>query len=96
MVRLITVFLGVWFMWGQAMAGTTTILALGDSLTAGYGLDPGQAMPDKLQAALRAKGLDVTIINAGVSGDTAAQCSGLRHWLKESGYRLGCLCKGLR
>ena len=67
-------------MWGQAMAGTTTILALGDSLTAGYGLDPGQAMPDRLQAALRAKGLDVTIINAGVSGDTVAQGAARLDW----------------
>lgn len=67
-------------MWGQALAGTTTILALGDSLTAGYGLDPGQSMPDKLQAALRSKGLDVTIINAGVSGDTAAQGASRLEW----------------
>lgn len=67
-------------MWGQALAGTTTILALGDSLTAGYGLDPGQSMPDKLQEALRAKGLDVTIINAGVSGDTAAQGAARLDW----------------
>ena len=67
-------------MWGQANAATTTILALGDSLTAGYGLDPGQSMPDKLQAAFRAKGLDVTIINAGVSGDTAAQGAARLDW----------------
>ncbi len=67
-------------MWGQAFAGTTTILVLGDSLTAGYGLDPGQSMPDKLQAALRAKGVDATIINAGVSGDTAAQGASRLEW----------------
>jgi acyl-CoA thioesterase I len=80
MTRLITVFLAIWFMWGAASAGTITILALGDSLTAGYGLDPGQSMPDKLQAALRAKGLDITIINAGVSGDTAAQGAARLDW----------------
>lgn len=62
------------------MAGTTTILALGDSLTAGYGLDPGESMPDRLQAALRAKGMDVSIINAGVSGDTAAQGASRLDW----------------
>jgi acyl-CoA thioesterase I len=78
--RIITVFLSVWFMWGQAWAGTTTILVLGDSLTAGYGLDPGQSLPDKLQEALRAKGLDVTIINAGVSGDIAAQGAARLDW----------------
>ena len=80
MKRLIPVFLSVWLMWGQAYAAATTILALGDSLTAGYGLDPGQSMPDRLQAALRAKGLDVIIINAGVSGDTAAQGASRLEW----------------
>jgi acyl-CoA thioesterase-1 len=48
------------------------IVALGDSLTAGYGLPPGAAFPEKLQAALRARGHDVEIQNAGVSGDTAS------------------------
>jgi acyl-CoA thioesterase I len=55
-----------------AAARTLHLVALGDSLTAGYGLPPGKAFPDRLEAALRAKGWDVTLINAGVSGDTAA------------------------
>jgi acyl-CoA thioesterase-1 len=45
---------------------------LGDSLTAGYGLKPDQALPVRLQAALKAQGRDVTVLNHGVSGDTAA------------------------
>lgn len=48
------------------------IVVLGDSLTAGYGLAQKDAFPVKLQAALRAKGHDVEVINAGVSGDTAS------------------------
>lgn len=58
----------------SAAAGAAPIklLAFGDSLTAGYGLAPGEAYPVKLQAALKAKGYDVTVINAGVSGDTSA------------------------
>jgi acyl-CoA thioesterase I len=80
MLRLLTAFLAIWFMWGQADAGTTTILALGDSLTAGYGLGAGQSFPDKLQVALHAKGHDVTIINAGVSGDIAAQGAARLEW----------------
>jgi acyl-CoA thioesterase-1 len=48
------------------------ILALGDSLTAGYGLPSDQAFPVKLQAALKAKGIDAVVDNAGVSGDTTA------------------------
>jgi acyl-CoA thioesterase I len=47
------------------------IVALGDSLTAGYGLPASEAFPAKLQRALKAKGIDVEIVNAGVSGDTA-------------------------
>ncbi|HEY4995650.1 MAG TPA: arylesterase [Aestuariivirga sp.] len=58
----------------------TTILALGDSLTAGYGLEAGHAMPDVLQSALRKDGKDITIINAGVSGDTAAQGAARLDW----------------
>lgn len=48
------------------------VLALGDSLFAGYGLKPGEGYPEKLEAALRAKGINARISNAGVSGDTTA------------------------
>ena len=61
-------------------ASARTILALGDSLTAGYGLEPGHAMPDVLQAELQKSGVDVKIINAGVSGDTAAQGAARLDW----------------
>lgn len=47
------------------------LVALGDSLTAGYNLPASAAFPVVLQGALRAKGLNVEIANAGVSGDTA-------------------------
>jgi acyl-CoA thioesterase-1 len=56
---------------GQAAARPISLVVLGDSLTAGYGLPPGKAFPDQLQAALAAKGWDVKVVNAGVSGDTA-------------------------
>lgn len=48
------------------------ILALGDSLFAGYGLEPGQSYPARLETALRARGINARIANAGVSGDTTA------------------------
>lgn len=52
------------------------IVALGDSLVAGYGLGPGESFPDQLQKALAAKrgsgARAVEIVNAGVSGDTAS------------------------
>jgi acyl-CoA thioesterase-1 len=48
------------------------VLMLGDSITAGFGLSPSEALPARLEAKLRADGHDVRIINAGVSGDTTA------------------------
>ena len=56
------------------------IVALGDSLTAGLGLGAADAFPAKLERALRAKGYDVTIENAGVSGDTATGGLGRVDW----------------
>ncbi|MBS0546731.1 MAG: arylesterase [Proteobacteria bacterium] len=57
---------------GAARAEPVKIAMLGDSLTAGYGLKPDQALPVRLQAALKAEGRDVTVLNHGVSGDTSA------------------------
>jgi len=54
-----------------AQARTLHIVAFGDSLTAGLGLPPGQAFPEVLRRALRAKGYEVDVVNAGVSGETA-------------------------
>lgn len=48
------------------------LLVLGDSLVAGYGLPRGDGFVAKLQAALKAKGVDVEMADAGVSGDTTA------------------------
>jgi acyl-CoA thioesterase-1 len=63
-----------------ARAEPVTILALGDSLTAGLGLDVSAAFPARLEAALKAKGHDVVVINAGVSGDTVAQGAARLDW----------------
>ena len=48
------------------------VLAFGDSLYAGYGLKPGESLPDEVQADLRARGVNARVVNAGVSGDTTA------------------------
>ncbi|MGR3513462.1 MAG: arylesterase [Paracoccaceae bacterium] len=53
-------------------AEPVTIAALGDSLTQGYGLPPEDGFVPQLQAWLDAAGVDVQMINAGVSGDTTA------------------------
>jgi acyl-CoA thioesterase-1 len=58
-----------------------TLLAFGDSLTAGLGVDPESAFPAKLEAALKARGHAVRVINAGVSGDTAAAGRDRLDWI---------------
>jgi len=55
-----------------AAAAPIRIVALGDSLTAGYGLPEADAFPVRLQAWLKSHGLDAQVVNAGVSGDTTA------------------------
>jgi len=54
------------------LAAPLKLTALGTSLTQGYGLPPGTEFTVQLQAALKAGGYDVTVVNAGVSGDTSA------------------------
>jgi acyl-CoA thioesterase-1 len=53
-----------------ALAGAPEVLAFGDSLTAGLGLPANEAFPARLAARLKDEGIDVTMVNAGVSGDT--------------------------
>lgn len=58
-----------------------TLVVMGDSITAGYGVDPGQAFPALLQEKIDEAGLNFEVVNAGLSGDTTA--GGLRRidWL---------------
>jgi acyl-CoA thioesterase I len=56
----------------SADARPIKILAMGTSLTQGYGLPPGTEFTTQLQAALKAQGIDAEIVNAGVSGDTSS------------------------
>ena len=58
------------------LAAAHTLAFLGDSLTAGYGVEAGESYPSLIQARLKARGLDWQVVNAGVSGDTSAD--GLR------------------
>ena len=59
--------------WVQAAAADPVrLLVLGDSLTAGYGLPAAASFPVRLEAALRAEGIDAVVVNGGVSGDTTA------------------------
>lgn len=56
------------------------IVALGDSLVAGYGLPANAAFPVQLEKALNAKGVPVEVANAGVSGDTSSGGLGRLDW----------------
>jgi acyl-CoA thioesterase-1 len=55
-----------------ALAADKLVLAFGDSLTAGYGLNQSQSFPVMLEAALRRNGVPARVHNGGVSGDTTA------------------------
>lgn len=55
-----------------AFAKERLVVAFGDSLSAGYQLKPGEGFAPRLQVALRAKGIQARVHNAGVSGDTSA------------------------
>lgn len=80
MMKISAVLAILLFMLTGAEAKPITILALGDSLTAGFGLQPSDAFPVKLEAALRNKGHDVAVVNAGVSGDTALDGASRLNW----------------
>jgi acyl-CoA thioesterase-1 len=66
-------------LWAVTFAGaaeTKTLLFFGDSLTAGYGVDPDEAYPALIQKKIEAAGLPGRVVNAGLSGETSA--GGLR------------------
>jgi acyl-CoA thioesterase-1 len=74
--RSLLAVLGAWAMSGPALAaapdGTKVVTMLGDSITAGYGLQAADALPAQLEARLAQRGLKVRVRAAGVSGDTSA------------------------
>lgn len=74
------VIAAVMFTAPSAHADTLRIVVFGDSLTAGYRLPPSEAFPVRLEQALRQRGWDVTLDNAGVSGDTASAGAARLDW----------------
>lgn len=76
-VILVTLMCGA----AHAQSGAKTrLLVFGDSLVAGYSLPPDASYPAQLEKALKAKGLDVAVLNAGVSGDTTAAALARLDW----------------
>jgi acyl-CoA thioesterase I len=71
-LALVAGFLAACLVASASEAAEKRLLLLGDSLTAGYGLPPEDGFAQQLQRALDARGAEVTVIDAGVSGDTSA------------------------
>lgn len=67
-----------------AAPATKNILVLGDSISAGWGLEPSQAYPALIQDKIEAKGWPFRVINAGQSGDTSAGGLNRLDWLLRS------------
>jgi len=90
-LRLMVGLLALWSVFAGAILSNSakdaaandskTVVVLGDSLAAGYGLDPNEAYPALLQKKIKEAGWNFIVVNAGVSGDTTA--GGLRRveWL---------------
>ena len=68
--RLIIVLGAFWIISATGTAYAATVVALGASNTYGKGVSPSQSYPAQLETLLRARGLNVHVINAGVNGDT--------------------------
>lgn len=82
---IVTAFLLLCGIWSGAEARTIRILALGDSLAAGYGLARSDGFQAVMEAALRARGHDVRFIDAAVSGDTTAGGRSRLEWALADG-----------
>jgi acyl-CoA thioesterase-1 len=65
----------------QDSSGRKTVVVLGDSLAAGFGVEPSEAFPALLQEKIKAAGLNYTVANAGVSGDTSSDGLNRINWL---------------
>jgi acyl-CoA thioesterase I len=81
MVRILLVMATLLLSTQMALAKSITLLALGDSLTSGLGLEASEAFPAKLEAALKSRYPGLKIINGGVSGDTAADGLARLDWV---------------
>ena len=80
-MRVFTIAVLSWFLFIVAAPSAKVLLFLGDSLTAGYGIDPSQAFPALIQSKIDTKRWNIKVINAGQSGDTSAGGLARLDWL---------------
>lgn len=71
-----------------------TIVALGDSLTEGYGVEEHHAYPSLLEATLQKKGISCTVVNAGISGETSSGLLSRIDWVLSLKPDIVILCTG--
>ncbi len=81
----LAVVLALCLLWPGAAAGDRVLVALGDSLTAGFGVAPETAWPALVQARLAREGYPYRVVNAGVSGDTTAGALRRVDWVLRAG-----------
>jgi acyl-CoA thioesterase-1 len=81
---LVLAVLIVWFATTAEGQTPKTVLFLGDSITAGYGIDPSDAFPARIQRKIDAKGWPFRVVNAGQSGDTSAGGLSRLDWLLQN------------
>jgi acyl-CoA thioesterase-1 len=95
MIRLILIFTAFFNL--NAFANETkptVIVALGDSLTEGYGIEKEKAYPTLVEKKLNAAGFNVKVINAGISGSTTASAPSRLKWLLQSSPQILFLALG--
>jgi acyl-CoA thioesterase-1 len=78
----------------QPLHAMRTLAFLGDSLTAGYGVETTEAYPALIEAKLKAKGLSWKVVNAGVSGDTTAGALRRMDWVFKQRVDVLFVCLG--
>jgi len=73
---------------GESISHRPKILFFGNSLTAGYGLEPGEAFPALIQMKLDSLDMDYQVVNAGLSGETTASGKNRLAWVLDKDVRL--------
>jgi acyl-CoA thioesterase I len=79
--RYLKIILMVFGLGISVHSASKTVVFLGDSLTAGYGIDPAQSYPALIEQRLRKDHLDWQVVNAGVSGDTTQGGLNRLNWI---------------
>jgi acyl-CoA thioesterase-1 len=81
LLSLLTLMLSFEYVGADEIAEKKTIVFLGDSLTAGFGVESEESYPSRIQEKIERAMLQYTVINAGISGDTSAGGLARINWI---------------